>query len=237
MSNKSQNTIYNYIPKRCEAVRKINLNCKNSQSLIESITWHINSDFISDHTTYFDSILSLLANGAILFLVCIMAFILQDKTYTSLTHLQSFHIGLILKPSQSLFCYKFLSLGMTITWHLCLWNTFWIQGHRDVIFNNTLYLRWKFWVSVGLIAFKRKTDKWDVPIILTGCRFLLFFFFLWHLFSFSFWGWFSQRTRNVFPLWDHRDAKEGPEAKCTDWNPTDLQTPHSSCPKRHRANH
>lgn len=61
---------------------------------------------------------------------------------------------------------------MTISRHLCLRNTFWIQGHRDVTFNNTLYLRWKFWVSVGLIAFERETDKWNVPIILNGCRFL-----------------------------------------------------------------
>lgn len=34
-----------------------------------------------------------------------MAFILQNKTYTPLIHLQSFHIGLILKPSQSFFFY------------------------------------------------------------------------------------------------------------------------------------
>lgn len=213
MSNKSQNTIYNYIPKRCEAVRKINLNCKNSQSLIESITWHINSDFISDHTTYFDSILSLLANGAILFLVCIMAFILQDKTYTSLTHLQSFHIGLILKPSQSLFCYKFLSLGMTITWHLCLWNTFWIQGHRDVIFNNTLYLRWKFWVSVGLIAFKRKTDKWDVPIILTGCRFLLFFFFFMAFVQLLLLGLIFSENKKCVPSLRPQGCQRGPRGQ------------------------
>lgn len=112
---------------------------------------------------------------------------------------------------------------MTISWHLCLWNTFQIQGHRDVIFNNTLYLRWKCWVSVGLIAFKRKTDKWDVPIMLNGCGFLFC-----GICSDSPLGVAFLREREMYSLSETIGMPDSPESKCTHWNSIDQQTPHFS---------
>lgn len=92
---------------------------------------------------------------------------------------------------------------MTFSWLLGFWNIIQIQGQRDVIFNNILYLTWKFWVSVGLIASKR-----DRQMRCSNNTEWLDIAFLWTMFIFSFWGCLSQGRRNAFSLWDHRNASE-----------------------------
>lgn len=71
----------------------------------------------------------------------------------------------------------------------------------------------------GLIASKRETNekfqKYGVAVIP----------FWWIMLSFSFWGCFTQRMRNAFPCWDHRNTSEGTEFKGIDKY---LQTPQPS---------
>lgn len=140
----------------------------------------------------------------------------QNQTQSLLTYLQNFQTWSNLDVLFSHFFSFFLTTNFSLQkWHSV--GIFASETHSEFRVTEMSFLTTHS-ISEEILSVcwvncfqKRERDKRDVPIIWRSC----------HSFTcevcsaFRLWGCISQRTRNAFPLWGHRKAREDTEPKGT----------------------